>query len=162
MAEVIKAFVETPKGRIVQVKYKNGNTKMKLEWNKDFKENRNYMFSKSQKFVDNACVRFMKPYTPFQNGVLQKSATLGTVIGSGEIHQIAPYARYLYYGMLMVSSITGSSYASQGEKKVLTNIPLKYHNKHPQSGPFWFERMKADKKSVILYGACKRAGGTPK
>lgn len=62
----------------------------------------------------------------------------------------------------MVSSITGSAFARNGEKKVLTNTPLKYHNKHPESGKMWFERMKADKKSVILRGACKLAGGMPR
>ncbi len=135
---------------------------LNLQWNPSFSDIHQDKLQSAQRFVDSECIRYMKPYTPFQNGVLQKSATLGTVIGSGEIHQIAPYARYLYYGMLMVSSITGSSYARQGEKKVLTNTPLQYHNKHPQSGKMWFERMKEDKKAVILRGACKLAGGIPK
>ena len=39
----------------------------------------------------------MNPETPRRTGVLIKSATLGTVIGSGEINQIAPYARRQYY-----------------------------------------------------------------
>ena len=133
-----------------------------LQWNPSFSAIHQAKLQSAQRFVDSECIRYMKPYTPFQNGVLQKSATLGTVIGSGEIHQIAPYARYLYYGMLMVSGVTGSSYARQGEKKVLTNTPLQYHNKHPQSGKMWFERMKEDKKAVILRGACKLAGGIPK
>ncbi len=159
MAEVIKTFVETPNGKIIKVKCQTGSMKMKLEWNEAFEANRNDMFLKAQKFVDSECIRFMKPYTPFQSGILQKSATLGTVIGSGEIHQAAPYARYQYYGMLMVSSVTGSSYARQGEGKVLTSTPLQYHNKHPQSGKMWFERMKAEKQDVILRGACNLAGG---
>lgn len=147
--------------RIIQPKNESAGS-LNLKWNPSFAAMHQSKLQSAQKFVDSECIRYMKPYTPFQNGVLQKSATLGTVIGSGEIHQIAPYARYLYYGMLMVSSITGSSYARQGEKKVLTNTPLQYHNKHPQSGKMWFERMKADKKSVILRGACKLAGGTSK
>lgn len=109
---------------------------------------------KVQKFIDSECIRLMKPYTPMLNGMLVKSATLGTVIGSGEIHQNVPYARYLYYGKLMVSSITGSAYARQGEKKVLTSKDLKYNtSKNPNAGAFWFERMKADHKSKILKGA---------
>lgn len=114
-----------------------------------------------QKFVDSECIRLMGPYTPMQNGVLLKSATIGTKIGSGKILQVAPYARYQYYGKLMVSGVTGSSYASKGEKKVLTNKDLVHSTtRHPQAGPYWFERMKADHKVKILKGAIKIAGGS--
>jgi hypothetical protein len=101
----------------------------------------------------------MDPYTPNLTGTLIKTSTLGTKIGSGEVNQIAPYARYQYYGKLMVSSITGSAY-SHGEKKVLTDIDLVHNkSKNALAGPFWFERMKADKKEQILRGAQKVAGG---
>lgn len=113
-----------------------------------------------QKFIDQECIRLMAPYTPFRAGMLERSATLGTKIGSGEINQIAPYARYQYYGKLMVSSITGSAW-SHGESKVLTDNDLQYDkSKHPQAGPFWFERMKTDHKEDILEGARKVAGAT--
>ncbi len=136
------------------------NGDMELVWNENFSAIRSEQLHKAQEFVDSECIRLMKPYTPFRNGILERAATLGTVIGSGEIHQVAPYARYQYYGMLMVSSITGSAFASQGEKKVLTDTPLEYDkSKHPQAGPFWFERMKAEHKEDILQGAAKIAGG---
>ena len=112
-----------------------------------------------QKYIDSECIRLMAPYTPMRNGFLMRSATLGTKIGSGEINQIAPYARYQYYGKLMVSSITGSAWARYGEKKVLTDKDLVHDkSRHPQAGPFWFERMKADHKEEILEGARKVAG----
>ncbi len=136
------------------------NGDMELVWNSKFAVIHSEHIHKTQMFIDNECIRRMIPYTPFRNGILEKSATLGTVIGSGEIHQVAPYARYQYYGMLMVSSITGSAFASKGEKKVLTDTPLEYDkSKHPQAGPFWFERMKAEHKEDILQGAAKIAGG---
>lgn len=114
---------------------------------------------KVQKFVDSSVIRLMAPYTPYRQGILEKSATLGTKIGSGEINQITPGARFLYYGKLMVSSITGSPWASKGEKKVLTDRDLQYDkSKHPLAGKMWFERMKADKKEEILDGARKVAG----
>lgn len=142
---------------------KYGNTSASLEWNPSYSANHQSDFNKAQKFIDSECIRLMKPYTPFKYGVLENSATYGTKIGSGQINQNAPHARYNYYGLLMVSSLTGSSYASRGEKKVLTDTPLKYSTaKHPQAGKMWFERMKADKKEQILRGACKIAGGTPK
>jgi len=112
-----------------------------------------------QKYIDSECIRLMVPYTPMRNGFLMRSATLGTKIGSGEINQIAPYARYQYYGKLMVSSITGSAWARYGEKKILTDKDLVHDkSRHPQAGPFWFERMKADHKEEILNGARKVAG----
>lgn len=109
---------------------------------------------KVQSFVDQACINHMSPYTPFVSGMLDKSAELSTVIGSGEIKQIAPQAKYLYYGKLMVSESTGSSYAKYGERKVLTDKDLKYSKAaHSLAGKMWFERMKADKKEEILKGA---------
>lgn len=111
-----------------------------------------------QKFVDQECIRLTALYTPYLNGILEKAATIGTDIGSGEINQNTPYARYQYYGELMVSSLTGSAYASKGESKILTDKDLEYNkSQHPQAGPFWFERMKADKKEDILKGAQKVA-----
>jgi hypothetical protein len=116
-------------------------------------------YGQVQKFIDQECIRHMTPYTPMLNGMLTKTATLGTRIGSGDIKQIAPYARYQYYGKLMVSSLTGSSY-SKGESKELTDVDLQYSkHQHPMAGPMWFERMKADKKEQILRGAEKVAGG---
>ncbi len=112
-----------------------------------------------QKFIDSECMRLMVPYTPMQSGILFKSAKLGTSIGSGEIVQQAPYARYQYYGKVMLSSRTGSAFARQGESKVITNNDLNYNkSKHPLAGAFWFERMKADKKEQILRGARRLAG----
>lgn len=110
--------------------------------------------AKAQQFVDSECIRLMVPYTPMLSGQMMQSATRGTVIGSGEIKYNSPYARYQYYGKLMVSSITGSSYARKGESKVLTGKDLHYNkSKHPQAGKLWFERMKADRKEQILRGA---------
>ena len=136
------------------------NGDMELVWNTSFSAVRNEQLHKAQMFVDSECIRLMKPYTPFRSGNLEKSATLSTVIGSGLIKQEQDYARYQYYGMLMVSSITGSA-CSSGEGKVLTDIPLKHDkSKHPQAGPFWFERMKAEHKKDILDGAAKIMGGS--
>jgi len=114
---------------------------------------------KVQKFIDQEVIRLMAPYTPYRQGILEKSATMGTKIGSGEINQISPYARFQYYGKVMVSPVTGSPWASMGESKILTDRDL-VHDKtrHPMAGPFWFERMKADKKDEILEGARKIAG----
>ncbi len=128
--------------------------KITLEWNRNFRSITNDKFQKAQKFVDSECLRLMVPYTPALNNMMYKTATEGTVIGSGKIVYTAPHARYQYYGKLMVSSVTGSPYAKQGEKKVLTDKDLTYNTfRHPNAGKLWFERMKKDHKSEILKGA---------
>ena len=111
-----------------------------------------------QKYVDSEVIRRMKPYTPMLSSTLIRSATISTKIGSGEVKQNTPYARYQYYGKLMVSRLTGSAYARQGESKVLTNKNLNYRKINPNAGAFWFERMKLDHKRAILNGAKKEAG----
>lgn len=142
---------------------KAANGKLDLRFNKNFAGARSEDFKKAQAFVDSECIRLMVPYTPMLSGVLMKSATIGTKIGSGKIKQTTPYARYQYYGFLMVSSVTGSAFANKGESKVLTSKPLSYNTvRHPQAGKLWFERMKADKKNAILRGAAQILGGRPR
>ena len=51
----------------------------------------------AQAFVDSECLRYMNPLTPRRTGMLIKSGTLGTVVGSGSIEYLAPYARRQYY-----------------------------------------------------------------
>ena len=105
-----------------------------------------------QQFIDQECIRQMEPYTPRLNGELIKAATLGTVIGSGEINQATKYAHYLYEGILYVSPTTGSPIAKEDEIKVKTDRELTYAGA-PMRGKKWFERMKADHKDDILRGA---------
>ena len=56
---------------------------------------------KSREFFESSgvcrCLRYMNPLTPRRTGMMIKSATLGTVIGSGSIEYLAPYARRQYY-----------------------------------------------------------------
>lgn len=89
--------IETPRGKIYTVPAGNGKVTAKLEWNSGFGSKMSGRFDRKQAFVDSECVRRMAKLTPKDTGVLVKSATLGTVIGSGVIHQIAPYARRQYY-----------------------------------------------------------------
>lgn len=109
-----------------------------------------------QQFIDNEVIKHMSKYTPAETKMLMKLPITQTKIGSGEIVQKTPYARYQYYGKLMVSSITGSAF-SNGESKVLTDIDLQYSTAvNPLAGSFWFERMKADKKDAILRGVRRK------
>ena len=76
---------------------KGGKGTARLEWKPGFETGMENGFERAQEFVDSECIRRMNPETPRRTGMLIKSATLGTVIGSGEIDQIAPYARRQYY-----------------------------------------------------------------
>lgn len=98
MAKQRKEFkIDSPRGTIASYKTDGGKFVSKLTWNTNLKPKKQEQFSRAQKFVDQECIRRMAPETPFRSGALRKSATLGTVIGSGEINQIAPYARRQYY-----------------------------------------------------------------
>ena len=108
------------------VQIKVAKAQVDFAWRQTFGKDMTDRFTSAQKFVDSECIRLMVPYTPMLNGILMKSDVLGTKIGSGEIVYQNPYARYQYYGKLMVSSITGSAYATKGEKKVLTDVDLIY------------------------------------
>lgn len=128
--------------------------RLNLVWKQTFGREQRDRFTSVQKYIDSECIRLMVPYTPMLNGLLMKNAVMGTVIGSGLITYTSPYARYQYYGKLMVSSVTGSAYSREGESKILTNTDLNYNmTRHPKAQKMWFEAMKADKKEQILRGA---------
>ena len=89
--------IKTPRGTVFTVNGKGGKVTAEIEWNPGFGPAESSKFDRKQRFVDQECIRRMAPETPRRTGVLIKSATLGTVIGSGEINQITPYARRQYY-----------------------------------------------------------------
>lgn len=114
-----------------------------------------------QKYIDKACIRYMKPYTPARNMVLSQSAQKDTVIGSGEILQNTPYAHYQYEGVVYGPNFPQYENGilvgwKSPRKKYRTSRELVYSkSKNPLAGKKWFERMKADHKKEILAGAQK-------
>ena len=148
----------------------NVNGTFEFRWSQNFGAATTERMLQTQKFIDSECIRLMVPYTPMRNGILYKSAMLGTVIGSGEIHQIAPYAHYLYYGKVYGPNIPMYEngqlvgfFSPPGKKKHPTGADLQYSTaKHRLAGPFWFDRMVADNKQAILRDAAKVSGGKAK
>ena len=126
--------ITTPRGSVTQIKNGNGAVTARLQWDPAFGARHTQSFLRTQAFIDSEVLRLMSPYTPLQTSMLIKSATLGTVIGSGKIKQIAPYAAWQYYR---------------------TDITRKYD---PRRGAYWFERMKTDHRTYILKGAAEKAG----
>lgn len=81
------------------------------------------------------------PYVPALTGSLDQR----TRVDGSEIVYPGPYARYLYYGKLMVDPATGSSYAKKGATKVLTDKDLVFNKAmHSQAQSHWFEASKAE------------------
>lgn len=125
------AHIRTPRGQIIQTRTRAGKVTAELTWNPNFATARTKNFSRAQVFVDNEVLRYCSALIPFQTGMLDKSGKLGTVIGSGLVQYIAPYAAEQYY-----NTATSRSYdANRGAK--------------------WFERMKVAYKQDILSGAQK-------
>ncbi len=158
---------------------------LSLKWSKGFSNDMNSRFELAQREIDKDCIKLMKPYTPFKMGVLENSATIHTVIGSGQITQVTPYARYLYYGKVygpnfpIVREKDGTEHivfghydgdgtiigwrSPKGKKKHPTGRRLHYSkDKHPLAGKMWFERMKTDRKGEILQAAAKILGSNAK
>lgn len=80
------------------------------------------------------------PYVPALTGSLSIRAR---VVKNSVIYP-GPYARYLYYGKLMIDPETGSSYAKKDGKKVVTDRNLVFtKSMHSQAQSHWFEASKA-------------------
>ena len=98
------------------------------------------------------------PYVPALTGSLDQR----TRVDENQIIYPGPYARYLYYGKLMVDPTTGSSYAPKGATKVLTDKNLVFNKAmHSQAQDHWFEASKAENmgKWLMVAGkAVKRYG----
>ncbi|MBW7573914.1 minor capsid protein [Caproiciproducens faecalis] len=123
--------IKTPQGEIIITKA----GKAKLTWNSSFKNKWPGRFSRAQQYVDSEILRLSAPLVPLRTSMLMKSGQLGTVIGTGLVRWIAPYARTQYYD-------------------TATSRPY-----DPQRGAYWFERMKTIHGTQIVNGAKRIAGG---
>lgn len=109
-----------------------------------------------QKFFTNELLRISDPYTPFSSGILKGTAFISQ--DGTSIFYNTPYARYLWYGKLMVDPITrkgaffNPAYGFWSRPKVqkqLTDIDLEYQGA-PLRGPRWVERAYIDNKQALL------------
>lgn len=96
------------------------------------------------RFLRDDADRLMNPYIPMDNGMLRRNKSYPS---NHEIKYISPYAKYQYYGKLMLAK-NGSSWAKKGEKKVLTSRNLKYHTSG--TGPKWNELMMQRNKNTLI------------
>ena len=99
-------------------------------------------------FMANEAKKLMDPYVPANNMILARNVRTYVESGNGIIHYLSPYARYQFMGILMVSRITGSPWARNGESKVTTGRSLKHSTaRHPLATAHW------DKAMMVARGA---------
>lgn len=102
---------------------------------------------KAQKTFTNEVFKQSQPYVPWDVGNLAQTVTLE----DDSITYTSPYARYQYYGKVMVGKAP----------KQATNKDIK-NNGAPMRGAKWDSRMFADRGTEILQGIANITGGTVK
>lgn len=92
-----------------------------------------------------------EPYVPALSGVLSNTSRVETYNGHAAIIYSAPYARFLWYGKVMVYPPTGSTFAPKDEHKVVTDRNLVYNTgMHSKAQAFWFLASQAQNKEKWL------------
>lgn len=96
--------------------------------------------TRAENIVGQQVIKDTAPFVPALTG----SLTIRTRLDGNKIIYPGPYARFLYYGKVMVDPQTGSTFAPKGGTKVLTNRDLVFSKAmHPQAQSHWFEASKA-------------------
>lgn len=96
------------------------------------------------RYLRDTADRLMNPFVPMDNGMLRRNKTYPR---NSEIKYNSPYAKYQYYGKLMLTK-NGASWAKLGEKKVLTSKKLKYHTSG--TGAHWDKLMMQRCKNDLI------------
>lgn len=103
---------------------------------------------KVQQFLGKKVADNLKKYVSFKSGA--QEASVKPINNGKQVIINVPYARFQAEGKVMVGINSKRPWALKGERKVVTNKKLKYHN-NSLRGAHPFERMKADKKDSILF-----------
>lgn len=106
----------------------------------------------AQKFHTANVLKRIKRYMPFVSGMTYKVTVAQTDISKPYIVTYTPYAKYLFYGKVMVDPKTGAAWfmtpegwrSRKGIVKVLTGRDLQYNRtKNPNAGPRWDRALSA-------------------
>ena len=116
-----------------------------------------------QRTIDQKVIDYCTPYVPASpDRTLEFSAQVSTEIGSGQVIWNTPYAHYQYVGIVYVygpaipildpeTGVLTGRFSPPGRPKHPTDRELTYDKaQNPMAGPYWFERMKADRLNDIL------------
>lgn len=96
-----------------------------------------------QRAAHAVAVQIQKDTEPFVPARTKSLANRSQVVENRAIYP-GPYARFLYYGKLMIDPDTGSAWARYGAAKVVTGKDLDIKTAvHSQAQSHWFEASKA-------------------
>lgn len=96
--------------------------------------------SKAEHLLAQQVAKDTSPFVPALTGSLDQR----TQVDGAQVIYPGPYARFLYYGKVMVDPNTGSTYAPKGGTKVVTDRNLVFNKSmHAQAQDHWFEASKA-------------------
>lgn len=95
-----------------------------------------------QLFTANEAKRLMDPYVPALNLMLARNVRVYLENGKGVVHYQSPYARYQYYGKVMVSKrpgVMGSAKTVKRPEQALNYTTVR----HPLATSKWDKAMSA-------------------
>lgn len=119
-------IIETPKSSGIGYQVKGGGGTVKIDWNPNLGQEKMALFQKGQRNLDIEVMELLKPYMQRESGKTIASMSSSTTPGTGEILVQTPYAACSYYSRGKVGEDT-----------------------QPLRGPYYFERMKHDKKEYL-------------
>lgn len=113
-----------------------------------------------QRFFTNEVWRLSDDYVPFDSGMLKNNTSMN--LDGTQIIYNSPYARYQWYGMLMVdpdylvggfpltkNGIQVGFFSRPGVPKILDPSGRAINNFNGIRGPYWTSRMWADRQKEI-------------
>lgn len=120
-------------------------------------------FQKAQYELDGNVMNSMVPFMPDNTGLFidVTKAANAAIQGSGKVYAAyGPFGQFLYEGKVMIGEESGSPWAKKGEKKVVTDRPLRYTKTHnPEATDHWFDPAKKKDLGEWVKQAKKTAGG---
>lgn len=86
-------------------------------------------------------------YCPQDQSVLIDSSEIHSDLPNGKLVWQTPYARFLYHGVVMIDPKTRSTWAREGQSKIVKSPEKELSfdkSKNPKAGSHWCERAQAD------------------
>lgn len=112
-------------------------------------------FKRARMMVKSEIAKDCSSVIPHKDGTLQKSSAQSIKENSPYLVWNVIYAKFLYYGKVMVGSVSGRVWARKYEKKVVTDRDLKFGKGRKA---FWFEIQKKKNKDKWLKVWAKGVG----
>lgn len=97
----------------------------------------------ARKLLKSEIAKDCEKFVPMQSGYLKNAISQSLQSDDEYLIYNTPYARFLYYGKVMVGKVTHKAWAKRGETKIKTDKNLTFGKVHPLACAHWFERGKS-------------------